>query len=86
MKIERGLLDLHRLHELTFTAVSESSETQVFLRTTGGILSGLYHFLELSLVRTEITYLEEITILGINESEGWGSRSCCANLFGESFE
>ena len=43
-----------------------SSEEQV-LRTTEGISSGPYAFLVLSSVRAEITSLEEVTILGINE-------------------
>ena len=48
-----------------------SSEAQV-LRTTGGIPSGPYAFLVLSSDRAEITSLEEILILGINELEGGG--------------
>ena len=40
------------------------------MRTTGGIPSGLYAFLVLSSERAEITYLEEILILSINELEG----------------
>ena len=40
------------------------------MRTTGGIPSGPYAFLALSSERAEVTSLEEITILGINELEG----------------
>src|SRR6201990_585178 len=46
-----------------------SSEAQV-LRTAGGIPSGPYAFLVLSSERAEMTSLEEITILVINELEG----------------
>ena len=46
-----------------------NSEAQIF-RTAVGISSGPYAFLVLSSEREEITSLDEITMLGINELEG----------------
>ena len=66
---EMSKVEVERQRRNSLPRQGASSETQV-LRTTGGILSGPYAFLVLSLERAEITSLEDIIILGINELEG----------------
>jgi hypothetical protein len=68
---QEGKVEVERHRRNSLPRQGASSETQV-LRTTGGILSGPYAFLVLSLERAEITSLEDIIILGINELEGVG--------------
>ena len=66
---EEGKVEVERQRRNSLPRQGACSETQV-LRITGDILSGPYAFLVLSSERTEITFFEEILILGINELEG----------------
>src|ERR1700755_3569108 len=66
---QEGKDEVERHRRNSLPRQGASSEAQV-LRTTGGIPSGPYAFLVLSLERAEVTSLEEITILGINELKG----------------
>ena len=61
--------EVERQRQNSLPRQGASSEAQV-LRTTEGIPSGPYPFLLLSSEITEMTSLEEITILGVNELEG----------------
>src|ERR1044072_8426701 len=62
-------VEVERQRRNSFPRQGASSEAQV-LRTAGRIPSGPYAFLVLSSERAEMTSLEEIIILGINELEG----------------
>src|ERR1700755_1760937 len=66
---QEGKVEVERQRRNSLPRQGASSEAQV-LRTAGGIPSGPYAFLVLSSERAEMTSLEEITILGINELEG----------------
>src|ERR1700755_1596553 len=68
---QEGKVEVERQRRNSLSRQGASSEAQV-LRTAGGIPSGPYAFLVLSSERerAEMTSLEEITILGINELEG----------------
>ena len=66
---QEGKVEVEKQRRNSLPWQGASSEAQV-LRTTGGIPSGPYAFLVLSSERAEMTSLEEITILGINELEG----------------
>ena len=74
---QEGKVEVERQRRNSIPRQGASSEAQV-LRTTGGIPSGPYAFLVLSSERAEMTSLEEILILGINEFkriEGGGIRN-----------
>ena len=66
---QEGKVEVERQSRNNLRRQGASSEAQV-LRTTGGMPSGPYAFLVLSSERAEMTSLEEMTILGINELEG----------------
>src|ERR1700755_2152348 len=66
---QEGKVEVERQRRNSLPRQGASSEAQV-LRTAGGIPSGPYAFLVLSSERAEMTSLEEITILSINELEG----------------
>src|ERR1044072_5104645 len=66
---QEGKVEVERQRRNSLPRQGASSEAQV-LRTAGGIPSGPYAFLVLNSERAEMTSLEEITILGINELDG----------------
>src|ERR1700755_2744130 len=66
---QEGKVELERHRRKSLPRQGASSEAQV-LRTAGEIPSGPYAFLVLSSERIEVTSLEEITMLVINELEG----------------
>src|ERR1700755_1503519 len=66
---QEGKVEVERHRRNSLPRQGASSEAQL-LRTIGGIPSGPYAFLVFSFERAEVTSLEEITILGINELEG----------------
>ena len=68
--LQEGKVEVERYIRNSLPRQGASSEAQV-LRTTGEIPSGPYTFLVLSSERAEVASLEEITILGINELEGF---------------
>src|ERR1700755_646646 len=65
---QEGKVEVERQRRNSLPRQGASSEAYV-LRTAGGIPSGLYAFLVLSSERAEMTSLEEILILSINELE-----------------
>ena len=62
-------VEVERHRRKSLPRQGSSSEAQV-LRNTRGIPLGSYAFLVLSSERAEMTSLEKITTLGINELEG----------------
>ena len=65
---QEGKVEVERHRRKSLPRQGASSEAQV-LRTTGGIPLEPFAFLVLSSERAEITSLEEIIILSINELE-----------------
>ena len=63
---QEGKVEVERHRRNSIPMQGANLEAQV-LRTARGILSGPYSFLVLSSERAEMTSLEEITILDINE-------------------
>ena len=66
---QEGNIEVENQRRSCLPRKDKRSKAQV-LRTAGGIPSGPYVFLVLSSERAEMTSLEEITMLGINELEG----------------
>ena len=66
---QKGKVEVERQRRNSLPRQGATSDAQV-LRTAGGILSGPYAFLLLSSETAELTSLEEITMLGINEFDG----------------
>ena len=67
---QEGKVEVERHRRNSLPRQGASSEAQV-LRTSGRIPSGPYDFLVFSSERAEVTSLEEIAILGLNELEGF---------------